>query len=164
MGCALTTDVGKFHGHEVFPKDITSLRVQTFRRNVSIHYDNGNGDMTIQVISHPLENVIGFKIEAKIEAQDIDYIAKLIENKLEKEDKLRIYAEVNDWSGMSLEAFIKDLKFALKHFNDIEKEVIVSDTKWLKRLAAITDRLFSSIEVKHFSFEEKDRAWEFIGS
>ena len=65
---------------------------------------------------------------------------------------------------MSLVAFIKDLKFSLQHFQDFEKEAIVSDTKWLKSLAAITDTLFSSIKVRYFSLSDKDQAWQFINN
>ena len=91
-------------------------------------------------------------------------MVKSIENRLEKEEKLRIYAEVSNWSGMSLEAFIKDIKFSLQHFKDFEKEAIVSERGWLKSLAAVGNTLFSSIEVKHFTFAEKDQALEWINS
>ena len=120
--------------------------------------------MTIQLISQPFDNIIGFKIEGKIEAKDIDYIVKSIEQKLKPGVKLRIYAEIENWSGMSLAAFIKDLKFSLQHFKDFEKEAIVSDQRWLKNLANVTNTLFSGIEVKHFNISNKEQAWEFIGS
>jgi len=84
--------------------------------------------------------------------------------KLKQEDKLKIYAEVDNWSGMSVAAFVEDLKLSLKHFRDFEKEVIVSDSKWLKNLSAITNSLFSSIEVKHFDLEDKGNAWNFVCS
>lgn len=118
--------------------------------------------MTIELIAHPFDNVVGLKIENKIEAADIDRIAQLIEAKLQQTKKLRIYAEVVSWSGMSIKALLKDLRFGLRHFQDLEKEVIVSDLRWLERLAKTSDRLFSQIEIKHFSTAEKDKAWEFV--
>ncbi len=72
--------------------------------------------------------------------------------------------EVNNWSRMSLGTFIKDLKFSLQHIKDFEKETIVSDRKWLEGLAAVSNTLFSSIEVKHFTFEEIDKALEWVSS
>ena len=120
--------------------------------------------MTIKLIPHKPDKIVGLNIDGKIEAQDIDRVVKSIEQRLKLGGKLRLYAEVNNWSGMSLEAFIKDLRFSLQHFQDFEKEAIVSDRRWLESLAAIGNTLFSSIEVKHFTFAEKDKALEWIGS
>ena len=119
--------------------------------------------MTIEIINHPFAKVVGLKITSKIEAQDIEQITQIIEEKLKSESKLSIYAEVEDWSGISVKAFIKDLQFSLKHIKDFEKEVIVSDSKWLKKLAEIYNSLFSSIEVQHFNFADQDKAWEYVG-
>lgn len=120
--------------------------------------------MTIELIDHSIENVIGFRIKEKIEAEDMNTMVELIEEKLKQEDKLRIYAEVDHWSGISVAAFVEDLKLSLNHFRDFEKEAIVSDSKWIKNLATISNSLFSSIEVKHFDIEDKDQAWDFICS
>ncbi len=120
--------------------------------------------MTIKLIPHKPDKIVGLNIDGKIEAKDIDLVVKSIEQKLKLGGKLRIYAEVNNWSGMSLEAFIKDFKFSLQHLQDFDKEAIVSDRRWLESLAALGNTLFSSIEVKHFTFADKDKALEWIGS
>lgn len=120
--------------------------------------------MTIELIDHSIDNVIGFRINEKIEAEDMNTVLGLIEEKLKLQDKLRIYAEVDHWSGISAAAFFEDLKLSLKHFRDFEKEAIVSDSKWIKNLATITNNLFSSIEVKHFEPKDKEQAWDFICS
>ena len=82
---------------------------------------------------------------------------------------------------MSLGTFIKDLTFGLQHLNDFEKkamqrglggfpyerlhqEAIVSNDKWLEGLAALGNTLFSGIEVKHFTLDEKDRALKWVMS
>ncbi|MBE9048432.1 STAS/SEC14 domain-containing protein [Pleurocapsales cyanobacterium LEGE 10410] len=120
--------------------------------------------MTVQLIPHKPDDIIGLDIDGWIDAEDIDRIAEIIEKRLKQEDKLKIYAEVKNWSGMSLGAFIKDLRFSLQHLNDFEKEAIVSDRKWLEGLAALSNTLFSSIEVKHFTFEERDKALKWVSS
>lgn len=120
--------------------------------------------MSIKLIPHKPDHIIGLEIDGWIEAEDIDRVVELIEKRLNTGEKLRIYAEVNNWSGMSLGAFIKDFKFGLQHFKDFEKEAVVSDRRWLEGLAAVGNTLFSSIEVKHFTLEERDQALEWIGS
>ncbi len=118
--------------------------------------------MTVQLIPHRSDHIIGLNIDGWIDTEDIERITKLIEPRLKQGEKLRIYAEVNSWSGMSLGAFVKDLRFSLQHLKDFDKEAIVSDRKWLESLAAVTNTLFSSIEVKHFLPDEKDKALEWL--
>ncbi|MCC0177772.1 STAS/SEC14 domain-containing protein [Waterburya agarophytonicola K14] len=120
--------------------------------------------MTVKLITHKPDHIIALEIDGWIDAEDIDRITKLIEPRIDAGEKLRIYAEVSSWSGMSLGAFIKDLKFSLQHLNNFEKEAIVSDRKWLEALAALSNTLFSSIEVKHFTPDEKDKALEWVMS
>ena len=118
----------------------------------------------INLISTNKDNIVGFHIKGKIDTQDFHRVATVIEDLLKTYDKLRIYAEVESIDGMTIPAFIKDLKFTLKHFHDFEKEAIVSNSSWLEKLAAFSDGLFPSIEVKHFSLEEKDQALEWINN
>ena len=119
--------------------------------------------MTVQLITHRPDNIIGLDIDGWINAEDIDRIIKLVEPRLDKGERLRIYAEVNNWSGMPLGAFMKDLRFSLKHLQDFDKEAIVSDRKWLEGLAALGNTLFSGIEVKHFTPDE-DKALKWVMS
>ena len=120
--------------------------------------------MTVKLIPHKPDHIIGLEIDGWIDAEDIDRIIKIVEPRIDAGERLRIYAEVNSWSGMSLGAFIKDLKFSLQHLKDFEKEAIVSDRKWLEALAALGNTLFSGIEVKHFTSDESDTALKWVSS
>jgi hypothetical protein len=116
----------------------------------------------IEPIPLPADNVVGFRIDGKIVADDISRVVDVIERRLGRHSKLRVYAEVERLTGMSAGAFIKDIGFSLRHLKHFEREAIVSDTAWLKKLANIGDRMFPGIEVRHFSRSEKDDALEWI--
>lgn len=118
--------------------------------------------MTVKLIPHKADQIIALEIDGRIDGEDIDRITKLIEKRLNTGEKLRIYVEVNNFSGMSLGALIKDLRFSLQHLQDFEKEAIISDRQWLEGLAALGNTLFSGIEVKHFTPDEKDRALTWV--
>ena len=90
--------------------------------------------MTIKLIPHKPDRIIGLDINGRIEAKDIQRVISSLEQKLQQKEKLRIYVEVHNWSGISLGAFIQDLKFSLQHYRDFEKEAIVSDRQWLESL------------------------------
>jgi hypothetical protein len=114
----------------------------------------------IDIIPTNTDNVIGCKIVGKINTEDIEKLATYIEDKLLQNKKLRIYVEVTKLDGISLDALFKDLKFGIKHFKDFDKKAIVTDKEWTKKLAVVADKIFTNIEVRCFSFEEKQKALE----
>lgn len=114
----------------------------------------------IQIIRTNTDNLIACRIDGKINTEDIERIANYIEDKFVKNKKLRIYVEVIKLEGISLEALFKDLKLGIKHFSDFDKKAVVTDKKWMKKVAAIADKLFPNIEVKCFSIQEKEKALE----
>jgi intergrase/recombinase len=114
----------------------------------------------IDTIPTNSEHVIGCKIDGRINKEDIEKLETYIEDKLSKNKKLRIYVEVLKLEGISLEAVFKDLKLGIKHFNDFDKKAVVTDKDWMKKVAAIADKIFLNIEVRCFSFEDKEKALE----
>ncbi|MFQ5949806.1 MAG: STAS/SEC14 domain-containing protein [Nitrospiria bacterium] len=118
----------------------------------------------INLLPMEADNVVGFLISGKIRKEDIDRVLLVIEKKLQAHDKLRVYAEVSSIEGMAWGALLQDVRFSLKHFRDFEKEAIVSDKAWLAKLANVGDKLFPSIEVRHFPWAEKAQALEWIRS
>ena len=114
----------------------------------------------IDIIPTNTDNVIGCKIVGKIDTEDIEKLANYIEDKLLKSKKLRIYVEVAKLEGISLEALFKDLKLGIKHFSDFDKKAVVTDKEWMKKVAALADKIFPNIEVRCFSFEEREKALE----
>jgi predicted component of type VI protein secretion system len=116
----------------------------------------------IELLPTKTDNTIAFSISGKIDTNDFDRVANAIKQKLTTYNKLRVYAEVNSFDGISLKAFLKDLQFSFQHLKNFEKEAIVSEKEWLQKLVSVSDKLFPSIEVKHFSFAEKDKALDWI--
>ncbi len=116
----------------------------------------------IEPIALPLDDVVGFRIDGRVNSDDVSRIADVIQARLGRRSKIRIYAEVERFSGMSVKAFLKDIAFSLRHFKDFEREAIVSDAAWLKKLAVISDRILPSTDVRHFSRSEKGHALEWI--
>ena len=116
----------------------------------------------VKIINFKNEKVIGMSIDGKIEADDIEMIASLCEEKFDKSDKLSIYVEMESFDGISIEAFFKDLKFAIKNFSKFDKKAVVTDKSWMQKLGNFSDKLFGSIEIKVFPFEEIDEAKDWV--
>ena len=116
----------------------------------------------IEIIPFEEGNIIGLRLNGRIEDEEFDEVTGKIEEMLKEHDKLRVYAEVEKIGGMSVNTLMKDIHFKLRHWRDFETEAVVSDKSWLESWVGIADKLFPHIEVKHFSFEEKDKAKEWL--
>ena len=110
------------------------------------------------------DNVIGFQINGKIEMKEIEKMIDLTREKLKTHKKLRIYIEFEQFDGIALDALFKDLKFAIQHISLFEKKAVVSGKTWLRKLIPIGEKFFPRIEVKHFSFNERKQALEWVKS
>lgn len=62
---------------------------------------------------------------------------------------------------MSLDAFVEDLKFGLKHFEHFDRKAVVSDKRWHAAIARVVDKLVPTVLVRHFSPSEvaEAKAW-----
>ena len=116
----------------------------------------------IEILELGIKKAVGVRIKDKISAQDIENISRIVEEKFNEFDKLSIYVEVENFEGISIEAFFKDLKFGIKHFGKFDKKAVVTDKSWMVRLAEVSDKLFSSIEIRCFSFDDKEEALEWL--
>jgi hypothetical protein len=116
----------------------------------------------IEIIPFDEGNIIGFRLKGKLEDSEFDDIVRILEERLKLHKKLRVYAEVEEFKGMSVNSFMKDIHYSLKHWRDFDKEAVVSDKGWLKAWVDIAGSIIPGVEVKHFSFEEKEKAKEWI--
>ena len=119
----------------------------------------------IEIIPFDEPNVVGFRLDGKIDDDGYDQAVAEIEQALEKNDKISIYAEVEKFGGMSLEKFFENFKVKFGFFRELdrfEKEAIVSDKQWLERMIKLSDKLFPSVEVRYFSFENKADALAWV--
>ncbi|MGD1705089.1 STAS/SEC14 domain-containing protein [Dapis sp. BLCC M229] len=119
----------------------------------------------MEIIPLANQNIIGFSIDGKIEIGDVEKVKNLVDERLKSQTKLRVYVEIKRFQGISVEALWKDLKFALGHLKNFEKKAVVSDAAWVNNLTTASNKIFSNmthIEVKCFSWSEKDRALEWI--
>jgi hypothetical protein len=116
----------------------------------------------IHLVPTGAHHVVGLRIEGKITADDFQTAVAELEGRLKAHDQVRVYAEIGEISGMTLEAFIKDLKYSLRHFRDVEREAVVTDSAWIEKLVDLGGALFPSIETRHFTPERRDDALRWI--
>ena len=115
--------------------------------------------MSIALLPTVDDRMISLKMEGYLSAADIDEVVTAIEPKLDTASgKVRILIEIDSWTGMSPMAFLKDAWFSLRHWRQFEREAIISDLKWLGKMARFFGRLVPGVEVKCFPMDQRDAA------
>ncbi len=118
-----------------------------------LHQDNGN--------------VVSFRLEGKIIAEDIDKIADILEKKFDSEESVNLYIEIdNDLEesfGGVLEQAKKGFTVILPNLGKIKKAALVSDKSWLRKISDFKD-MFFTMEMKGFPSIEKDEAFDWVNS
>lgn len=116
----------------------------------------------IETIDTGSDKVVGFRVDGRIEKEDIQKVTEYVEEKLKTHEKLRVYVEVEKIGLMKPEALFKDIQFAFKHFKKFEKKAVVTDKEWMMKISPIFDKLFPNIELKCFGKSKKAEALEWV--
>ncbi|MFW5499983.1 MULTISPECIES: STAS/SEC14 domain-containing protein [unclassified Maridesulfovibrio] len=106
--------------------------------------------------------VLGLRINGKINEEDMDKMIAVCKEKMEKEERIAVYVEVEEMGGISFNALVEDLKFALPNLKRFYKKAVVSDIRWHEQLIKVGDKLFPSIEVRHYNPDQRDEALEWV--
>jgi hypothetical protein len=112
----------------------------------------------IELLDMGTPKAIGLVISGKIERPDIDKVYAQVNEKLALVDKLSVYVEVDQFKGISLDALIEDAKQGIPKIRRLDKKAVVSNAKWLEVFTKIGDKLFPSIEARHFAPEQREEA------
>tara|TARA_R110002020_G_scaffold108200_1_gene250832 strand:+ start:78 stop:449 length:372 start_codon:yes stop_codon:yes gene_type:complete len=116
----------------------------------------------IKFIPFKSDRVVGIRFDGKIDGSELATALVPLKARLERHDNIRLYLEINDFEGMTAEAFFKDVKFSLSNARQIEKEAVVTDQTWLKNSAAVIGAVFPGVDVKTFTMAENEAARQWI--
>ena len=112
-------------------------------------------------------NVLAYRVEGKLEREDIDRIFAEVDRKLATGEKIRVYAEVHSITGMTLEAIWQDLKLGMQRMNlisKIERAALVTDLGWLRTAIAFEDKVFGRLPIRAFQLSQQIEAQAWVQS
>jgi hypothetical protein len=105
--------------------------------------------MTVEFIEQTQQPVLEIRLEGKLTKDDYERLIPEAERMIEDHGKGRLLVIMHDFHGWDVSAAWEDTKFAIKHFNDIEKVAIVGETTWQKGMTAFC-KPFTGAEVRFF--------------
>ncbi len=100
-------------------------------------------------------------LTGKLVKKDYETFLPAVERLVKQHGKIRMLVETHDFHGWTAGALWEDIKFDVKHFNDIERLTIVGETKWEKGMAAFCTP-FTTAKVRYFDHAKTDEAREWL--
>lgn len=115
----------------------------------------------IELIDLNSPKAVGLRLTGRVEEADMARIIKAIEEKLAHTEQVAVYVELDSFTGISFEALVEDIRFALPNFRKFNKKAVVSDKRWVEKLTRVADKFLPSHELRHFAPDQKEeaRAW-----
>jgi hypothetical protein len=110
-------------------------------------------------------HVVGIRVDGRIDASDIETAMKALEEKLRTNERVSFFVEIDDLSGVSPEAILKDIRFGLEQLKNLgrfSRAAVVTDIKWIRAAAGVEDLLIPRVEVKAFSKMDRDVALAWV--
>jgi hypothetical protein len=103
--------------------------------------------------------------DGPLEKVDFEQLAKEVDPFIASKGKLAgVMICAKSFPGWrSLGAFMSHLKFVVDHHRQIERIAVITSSEFLKIMPRFASH-FVHPEVKHFDFEEKDRALAWLGT
>lgn len=117
--------------------------------------------MPVQFQHNSEDKYLEVRVSGKLEEADYERFGPKFEALIEQHGKLRVLLIMEDFHGWTFRGLWEDVKFDVKHFNDIERLAIVGETKWHAGMATFC-KPFTSAAVRYFEKFELDDAREWL--
>lgn len=116
--------------------------------------------MSIKLTEFEQGNVLEVHVTGKLDKETYESFVPSAERQINEHGKIRILFAMHDFRGWDAGAMWQDIKFDIKHFNDIERLAIVGETKWEHGMA-IFCKPFTTAKIRYFdqSKIEEARQW-----
>lgn len=106
-------------------------------------------------------HVVGILVDSDINNEVIDEIHAEILAKLEENETINLFVEIEKGHHVSFTSLLKDLIFKLDHAKQFTKIAMVTDLNWLSTIMSMKD-LIMKAEVRTFDNEQRLEAMNWI--
>jgi hypothetical protein len=117
--------------------------------------------MTLEFREEASGQVLVVKASGKLSKDDYERFVPETERLIKLFGRIRILFEMHDFHGWEMGALWEDLKFDLKHFQDIDRLAVVGETAWEHGMAVFCQP-FTTAKVQYFDRNEAEAASNWI--
>jgi hypothetical protein len=104
--------------------------------------------------------ILKIKVNGTLSKADYERFLPRTERLIQKHGKICILLEMHEFHGWEAGALWEDIKFDVKHFNDIERVAMIGERAW-EHAMAIFCKPFTSAKIRYFDRSQatEARAW-----
>lgn len=115
----------------------------------------------IEILESP-EYLVAMKLSGNLTADDVTKAYEATEKALKENERVSFFAEIEDSMNLTFEGLAKDLVNGVGQFGKLKKyyrAAVVTSKGWIGALARVEGLVFSSIDVKVFGLEDRNKAF-----
>jgi hypothetical protein len=101
--------------------------------------------------------VLVVRANGKLSREDYEHFVPEVERQVEQHGKIRMLFDMHDFHGWTAGALWQDMKFGLKHFQDIERLALVGEKPWQQGMAVFC-RPFTRAQIRYFDRTQAEQA------
>jgi len=115
----------------------------------------------LEILDSP-KHVVALKLSGEMTADDVTRSYKAVEDALKANDRISFFAEVDPSMELTFQGLLKDLVEGVGQWNKLKhyyRMALVTDKGWMAALARVEGLVFSSIDLRVFSHDERAKAF-----
>jgi hypothetical protein len=117
--------------------------------------------MSVNLHEEASGKILVVKLTGKLTKEDYQQFTPEIERLIKQHGKIRMLVQLHDFHGWTVSAIWEDIKFDLKHFQDVERLALVGEKAWEHGMAVFC-KPFTSATIRYFNRGEAEQAEAWI--
>ncbi len=106
---------------------------------------------------------LAYSWSGKISEDDMLKVLGDIRQAAASGEKVSLYQEIHSFDGIELDALIEKVRLLFDiSISSFDKIVLITDKKWMHKLANIEEKLFKDVSIQCFNAEHKAEALAFL--
>ena len=115
----------------------------------------------IKQFSSESDTLLAFTMSGRLHDEDYRQFTPKIETALKMHGKIRMLIQFRDFHGWDAHALWDDVKFAIHHYDDIERIAMVGENAWEKWMAKVC-KPFTTSTITTYDADNIDDAWRWL--
>lgn len=115
----------------------------------------------LEILDSP-KHLVALKLSGEMTADDVTGAYKAVEDALKINERISFFAEVDSSMELTFQGLLKDLVEGVGQWNKLEhyyRLALVTDKGWMAALARVEGLVFSSIDIRVFSPDDRNKAF-----
>ncbi len=103
------------------------------------------------------------EVDGRVTRREYGRLEEAMKTQIAEENRVSYLVRLRKLEGLEAGALWEDLRFGLTNLGHIERVAVVADERWAAWLSRLSGLLMPG-RVRHFSPEEEDQAWHWLGA